>query len=346
MKIGICAHLGIGLELLDGQVIKSKTLLVEMQKLYGLEEVGFCDTRIWKNSPLALIYDCTKLAYKCKNIVIMPADNGILVIPIIFIILRYIFPFKLHYVVVGGWLPEFLRKKKWLAFCLKKIDCIYVELHSLKIKLEEMGFANIIDMIAHDYQQFPIIKKEEIPGSSIWKGKFCFFSRIVKEKGIEDAIYAIETLNRTEGLHIKLDIFGQIDQNYRKEFQLLCSKKNDFIKYKGTVNFGKSNEVLKNYTALLFPSYFYGEGFAGVFIDAMAAGLPIIASKWSANDEIVHNMYNGLIFPVHDISKLQESIEMLFNNPGLVIKMKYNCLVDVKKYEPYNALKIFIKQLV
>ncbi|MFR3494185.1 MAG: glycosyltransferase [Blautia sp.] len=53
-----------------------------------------------------------------------------------------------------------------------------------------------------------------------------------------------------------------------------------YIRYKGMVPFNQSTEVLKNYDALLFPTYYEGEGFAGTIIDAFAAGLPVIASDW------------------------------------------------------------------
>lgn len=344
MKIGVCAHFGVGENLLDGQVIKSRTLLEEIVKKYGEKDVCFCDTRHWKEHPFKLICNCINIAIKSKNVVIMPADNGVRFFPILFILLRIIFNFKLHYVVVGGWLPAFLSGNKWLIFWIRRIDCIYVELHSMKIKLEKLGMDNIFDMIAPNFRMFPVLSKTEIPSQIMWNGKFCYYSRIVKEKGIEDAINSIVAINAEGNAKIILDIYGQIGEAYKDTFKKICKDKVGFINYKGTIDFGHSMNVLKNYTALLFPTYFYGEGFAGVFIDAMAAGLPVIASDWNANTEIVTDKFNGLIFPVHDILGLQNAIKKLYFNPDLTLELKENCLYDVNKYKPNNVLKIFFDQ--
>ena len=39
---------------------------------------------------------------------------------------------KLHYVVIGGWLPNFIKGKKLLRKQLKKFHGIYVETNSMK----------------------------------------------------------------------------------------------------------------------------------------------------------------------------------------------------------------------
>ena len=67
------------------------------------------------------------------------------------------------------------------------------------------------------------------------------------------------------------------------------------VHYGGLVPFYKSVEVLKNYFALLFPTYYEGEGFAGTLIDALAAGVPVIASDWRYNPEIVEDGMTGKI---------------------------------------------------
>lgn len=69
------------------------------------------------------------------------------------------------------------------------------------------------------------------------------------------------------------------------------------------VPFNQSTEVLKNYDALLFPTYYEGEGFAGTIIDAFAAGLPVIASDWKYNSEIIKQGITGVITKTHSISE-------------------------------------------
>lgn len=98
------------------------------------------------------------------------------------------------------------------------------------------------------------------------------FSRILKEKGIEDAIDAVTYINEQNKREIfSLDIYGQIDDAYKEDFMMKQKNFPEYINYGGVIPFGCSTEVLKNYYALLFPTYYESEGFAGTLIDAMVA---------------------------------------------------------------------------
>lgn len=71
---------------------------------------------------------------------------------------------------------------------------------------------------------------------------------------------------------------------------MLQKKFPPYIRYGGSVPFDKSVNVLKDYFALLFPTYYEGEGFAGTLIDAYSAGAPVIviAFDWKYNSELVN----------------------------------------------------------
>lgn len=78
--------------------------------------------------------------------------------------------------------------------------------------------------------------------------EFCIFSRVTKEKGIGDAILAIEGINRKFKREIcYLDIYGPIAPDYENEFQgLLCSS-TKCIRYMGEIDSDKSVDIIKNY---------------------------------------------------------------------------------------------------
>ena len=85
--------------------------------------------------------------------------------------------------------------------------------------------------------------------------KLCTFSRVMKEKGIEDAVNAVEEINKKYDETIfTLDIYGQIDTMQTEWFESLQSRFLKDVSYKGLVPFDKSTDVLKNYYALLFPT--------------------------------------------------------------------------------------------
>lgn len=94
--------------------------------------------------------------------------------------------------------------------------------------------------------------------------KLCTFSRVMKEKGIETAVSAVKAINDKLGkTAFLLDIYGQVEPSQELWFSGLQRKFPGYISYKGMVEFDKSVTVLRNYTALLFPTYYAGEGLQG-----------------------------------------------------------------------------------
>jgi glycosyltransferase involved in cell wall biosynthesis len=53
-----------------------------------------------------------------------------------------------------------------------------------------------------------------------------------------------------------------------------------------------------------FLSYWKGEGFTGVIIDAFIAGVPVIATGWNMNTEIIEDGINGFVIPPNDTVSL------------------------------------------
>jgi glycosyltransferase involved in cell wall biosynthesis len=338
-KIGMCGHFATVYDCVDGQTIKTKNIYYELKKSF--DDVEIVDTHNWKHNLFKLLLECFKLANNCKNIIVSPAHNGIKVFIPLFVVLQKLNCFKLHYIVIGGWLPEFLNYHKWLLYFLKKTDYIYVETSKMRLELNALGLTNI--SIVHNFKN---IKPENLdqyikPDKQF---KFCTFSRVMQEKGVEDAIKAIEMVNDDVHIYCSLDIYGPIEENYKDRFLKIMAEKHSHVKYGGVVESNQSVMILKKYFALLFPTYYEGEGMAGTIIDAYAAGLPVIASDWKYNTEIVNNGVTGYIFRTHDIKNLKETIIKLIRCQE-VETMKNNCIQEAKKYLPQNAIKSLLRNL-
>lgn len=339
-KVCVIGHFGFGKILLNGQTIKTKIITEELEKHIGSESISKIDTHGGAFTYLKLPIQLFCALRNHSNIIILPAHNGLRIIAPLLNILNHIFKRKLHYVVIGGWLPEFVRGRNWLRKNLQNFDSVLVEVEGIKRALSQQGFNNV-DVMPNFKNIDPLeinelVYRNEIPI------KVCTFSRVMKEKGIEEAIDAVMKCNEYKKSQIiNLDIYGQVDPVYEDRFKEIISKVPDYIKYKGMVPSNNSVNVIKNYQALLFPTFYEGEGFAGTLIDALAAGVPVIASDWRYNAEIIKQNRTGMIYK----TSLFEALCKIMSDIDAWNTMKPTCVEEAKKYRPENAIQILLKHL-
>ena len=120
----VIGHFGFGLNLLNGQTVKTKILSEELEKRFP-DGVMKIDTHGGIKSLIKAPFHVFKALKKCKNIIILPAHNGLRVYaPMLSLVRRFFKGRKLHYAVIGGWLAPYLDSKKGLERCLKKFDGI------------------------------------------------------------------------------------------------------------------------------------------------------------------------------------------------------------------------------
>ena len=342
--VSVIGHFAFGKDYLDGQTVKTKIVTDELSKQLGNNEVIMFDTAGGKRTLLKAPFQAMKALKKCRNVVILPAHNGLRVYAPLLSFFRMFFKKrKLHYVVIGGWLPEFLQKRKRLAKQLKRFDGIYVETNTMKNALEKQGFTNIFVM--PNCKNLQILTPDELVYPKGEPYKLCTFSRVTKEKGIEDAVKAVKQVNEESGRTVyTLDIYGQVDSNQTQWFEDLKQSFPEYVQYCGVVDYDKSVEVLKNYFALLFPTYFYTEGIPGTIIDAYAAGIPVIASKWESFSDIINNG-TGIGYDFDSGNGLTEILLLAANTPTMLLDKKPQCLTEAEKYKTESAIKVLIKQL-
>lgn len=340
-RVAVIGHFGIGLDLANGQTIKTKIVTEEVEKFCN-EKVMIVDAHGGIKAIIPVILGSVKSLLQCKNVILMLTENGLRVsIPVLSFFNQF-FHRRLHYVVVGGWLPEFLKKQPGLAKKLKSFYMIYVETYNMKRLLEEMNLKNVVVM--PNCKRLEIVSKPEMCTKPY---SLCTFSRVMKEKGIEDAVNAvIHANNRIGEVLYHLDIYGQIDSNQTDWFEGLKQTFPDYIRYCGLVKFDQSVKVLKPYFALLFPTYYEGEGFAGTAIDAFSAGVPVLASDWKYNNEVVKEGVNGGLFQAKNAEELSNRLIEMAKNPEPWIAMREKCISDAHTYKPDNVMKTLLNEIV
>lgn len=340
-RVCVIGHFGFGENLLNGQTIKTKIVTMELEKQLGYSQVLKIDTHGGLKMLLGVIINVIKAFNRCENIIILPADNGIKIFVPLCNFINVFFKRKLHYVVIGGWLNEFLNSHKYLEGQLKKFNGIYVETNGMKRLLEDKGFDNLYVM--PNFKNIQILNKNELVYNDEEPFQLCTFSRVMKEKGIEESIDAVKKINlKYKRKVFTLDIYGQIENNQVDWFNDIKAKFPEYVNYKGLIAYDKSIEVLKNYRGLIFLTYYEGEGFAGTLLDAMAAGVPVIASDWKYNNEIV-NENTGIIVPLNNSCEILKSLEKCMSKDWQSLKI--SCISEAEKYLPKIAINILIDNL-
>lgn len=341
-KVAICGHFGFGKDLLNGQTIKTKIITNELEEKLGKLNVEKIDTHDGLKRLPIIFLKSFKAFIKSQDIIIMPATNGLKVIVPMYFFLNVIFRKKLHYIVIGGWLDKYLNKHKFIEKMLKKFRYIYIETTSTKKKLEKRGFENLC--IMPNCKKLEIINSNDIVYYNSEPYKVCIFSRIVKEKGVEDAIDVVKSINEMYQREIlNLDLYGSIDKEYEQEFLVIKKNLPSYIKYCGEVNYAKTVQVIKNYFLLLFPTKFYTEGIPGTVIDALSSGVPVVASKWENVSDIIEDGKCGYVYEFNNKEEFKKVLLKVIDNPELVNNIKINCIDEAKKYMVENVVQKCIK---
>lgn len=328
----------------DGQAVKTVILARELERRLGQMTVGQIDTYNWKKNPLKLFARSIAAVQTCGDVIFMTDEGGIKVFPWLLRFVNVRKKCRLHYVVVGAWLVRFLEKNRFIAECLKRYHGIYVETKALKEGLEALGFRNVILM--PNCKGLRILEERELCYGKELPYRLCTFSRVMREKGIAEAAEAVTAVNRHYGKPVfTLDIYGPVDPGQKTWFEELSAAFPPEVRYGGIIPYDASVETVKNYHALLFPTAFYTEGIPGTIIDAYAAGVPVICSRWENFADVVEDGRTGIGYPFEKPECLTGILMEVAENPGMIYEMKPNCLEKAGEYLPERVMDILLKEL-
>lgn len=306
---------------MGGDTMKNQLFLQRFNEVY--DEVIIVDTFDWKRKPLVLMrLIITLLRYRDLPIVLSvnPHSADILI--------RFIHILKLDsntvYWVVGGSFHTMIKEGRFNINHYKKLKAILVQGQSMVDSLCECGLTNAI-----------YIPNSKVINCVVSKSKkndeithFVFLSRIEESKGCKYIFESIDRLN-SSGFKGRFDVsfYGMMskDKMFSEYFENAIAEHNE-TRYGGLLNLrdDKNYDLLGQYDVMLFPTFWYGEGFPGVIIDAYIASLPIIATDWNLNKDVVRDGETGWIIPIKDTDALAERMIYAIEHPNLLSKMSEN----------------------
>lgn len=220
---------------------------------------------------------------------------------------------------------------------LNKIDTIYEQSLTLTNKLRGMGLTNIYQ--CNNYKEVNEIQNHlKYMDCEEDEVKFVFIGRLIKEKGIENILEASKRLFEEGITNFSVTFYGKQTKEFNEAFFIGLSKYN--ISFKGFLNMSEDDAYmeLQANNVLLFPTYFSGEGFPGVLIDAFISGLGIIATDHNMNGEIIKDSVNGILIEKKSTEALYKAMRLLIENKDILNKLRRNAYACAQKYDVKTVL--------
>lgn len=340
-KVGIWGQFGDGVhKIADGQAVRTTIMTKELKIRYGEENIGVCNTNNWKKRPISFFFKTAMLFFASERVAILPADGGFKIIVPLYHVLSKICKRDIYYVIIGGFLPALLKKNPKYLKMLKRHKAMFAQTENIKADLEAFGLDNVY--ILSNPKRLNTRREEELILNEDKRLSLCTFSRVSEDKGIDDAVDAVKLFNERHGDKLlTLDVFGMIDNAYREHFEKLLSENEGIVSYKGIVDYDKTVEALSSYFALIFPTYYHGEGFPGGMIDCFNTGIPVIATDWLYNKDVISDEVNGLLVPIKNPQAICDAIERLYNDRAFALEIAKNNLRETEKYHPDKVMSVF-----
>lgn len=159
---------------------------------------------------------------------------------------------------------------------------------------------------------------------------------IVPRKGI---VTMFKTIKKLENDKIKLLLVGE---GPKKEGYMYLVKDLELERQVKFLGWRKDiPSILKSSDILFLPSK--GEGLPGIIMEAMAAGLAVVASNIPCIPELVENGVNGYLCGMNDVECFAENIKGLFEFKERLIEMGNNSKEKIKKFSWDKLIEEYIK---
>jgi glycosyltransferase involved in cell wall biosynthesis len=329
---------------LGGEEYKNQLLVNYFHSLFNLTVI---DTIHWKKNPLILYKLIFNILFISYDKIIVSASSASTYKLIRFLNL---FPRKLsktYYFVIGGYFPEGLKSGKYKIDFYKGLKSIVVEGELLKnqiLLIEKLVNVKVIPNFKEfdiDFLKIPKFDKKSIV-------KFVFISRISKSKGIDIILDAVNILKADGfGSQFQIDFYGKIENDFEHDF--FQNIDNSQLNYRGYLNLMNETQeaynMLMEYDVMLFPTYWMGEGFPGVIIDAYIAGLPVIASDWNMNKELIEDGITGKIIPSRDVQSLVVAMKEFILDRESIVNMGLYARASAHKFHIKEVAPLIINLL-
>ena len=219
-----------------------------------------------------------------------------------------------------------------INFSINKSNKVTAVSENLKKETFELfDIKNNIEVIPN----FICLKEYKLDNNDYYKKRFapnnekviCHVSNFRKVKRIEDVIIAFEGISKE--MDVKLLLVGDGPERARLEQISRNSKFSKNIFFLGSLK--STKEVLNISDLFILPSS--KESFGLSALEAMACGVPVIASGSGGIPEVISHGESGLLNSVGDTYQMTKNALKLLSNDSLLGRFKTNAYQQAMKFD-------------
>lgn len=148
--------------------------------------------------------------------------------------------------------------------------------------------------------------------------KFVYIGQLRPEKGLAEVLAAAEALPES----CQVDLYGPP----MPDTDVAALEHHPRARWHGPLDPERVPAVLAEHDALLFPTYYEGEGMPGIVVEALQLGKPVLCSDWRALPELVRDGVNGLHVSPRSKSSLAFAMKRLADDPTLYRELSAGAL--------------------
>ncbi len=223
----------------------------------------------------------------------------------------------------GGDVPGFLGGELALAHRLTLPLTRTIWSHAGKLVVNSRGLHQLatrtltsreIEIIPNgvDLQSFqPGLRSTEGEG----KVRLLFVGRLVRQKGLIYLLQGLARLDPATLRHVEVELAGSGPEGPRLRSLVAELGLQGVVRFAEWVPRGEIASHYQRADAFVFPSL--DEGMPNAMLEAMACGLPILATDIRGNNELVQPGVNGILVPPADPEALAGAIHRIVADPSL-----------------------------
>jgi glycosyltransferase involved in cell wall biosynthesis len=227
----------------------------------------------------------------------------------------------------GGSLPDLCRRR-WVAWIVRRALALPNAIVLLATKeREDFAAQNVVERVSVVPNGVEVDQHDA--RARIHSGRIrrlAYIGRLIREKGVFEAIAAVERLRRHPGFErVELHIAGSGPAQREIEHYVQRRGLAHCVKLVGAVTGAAKSEFYRSADVLVFPTY-HLEGLPYSILESLAAGTPVISTRTAGiPDAIVDGVHGKLIEP-RDPDAIVAAVLELAASSDRLHRMSQACL--------------------